>query len=73
VVGHCDQKDDHGEVIISTDDYLWLKLCQLHVDDDDDDDDSSTEDRLTLTQLQVMLLEEYGNSSFGLVLVLGLC
>lgn len=58
VIGHCDQKDDHTDVIISTDDYLWLKLHQLHVEDEDGDE--LTEDRLTLTQLQVMLLEEYG-------------
>ncbi|KAK2144899.1 hypothetical protein LSH36_721g01052 [Paralvinella palmiformis] len=62
VIGHCDQKDDHTDVIISTDDYLWLKLHQLHVEDEDGDE--LTEDRLTLTQLQVMLLEEYGESHF---------
>jgi len=62
VIGRCDHKDDHTDIIKSTDDYLWLKLSQLHLEEDDG---TSAQDRLTLTQLQGMLLEEYGESHFS--------
>jgi nuclear pore complex protein Nup93 len=56
LVGRCDPKGDHSEIADKIDDYIWLKLCQLSYDDDD----NGSPDRLTLPQLQTMLLEEYG-------------
>ena len=56
IIGRCDPKDDHSEIADKIDDYLWLKLCQLSYDSED----SGTAEKLTLAQLQTMLLEEYG-------------
>lgn len=56
VVGRCDGREDHSEVVTSTDDYLWMKLGQVTFDEAE-----GARDRLTMTQLQTMLLEEFGN------------
>ena len=56
VLGRCDPKDDHSEVADKIDDYLWMKLSQLSYDDDD----SPVQEKLTLPQLQKLLLEEFG-------------
>ena len=55
IIGRCDARDDHSEIANSTDDYLWLKLGQVTFDDCD-----MGRERLSLVQLQTMLLEEYG-------------
>jgi nuclear pore complex protein Nup93 len=59
IIGRCDARDDHPEVANSTDDYLWLKLGQVAFDDSD-----PARERLSLVQLQTMLLEEFGVYSF---------
>ena len=56
VLGRCDPKDDHGEVADKIDDYLWMKLSQIS----HDDDDTPAQEKLTLSQLQKLLLEEFG-------------
>lgn len=56
IIGRCDSREDHGEIILSTDDYLWLKLMQVICEDIQDDKD----ELLTLTKLQTMLIEEFG-------------
>ena len=56
VLGRCDPKDDHGEVADKIDDYLWMKLSQIS----HDDDDTPAQEKLTLSQLQRLLLEEFG-------------
>ncbi len=56
VLGRCDPKDDHSEVADKIDDYLWMKLSQLSYEDDD----ATGIEKLTLTQLQRLLLEEFG-------------
>ena len=53
---HCDVRDDHSEVATSTDDYLWLKLSLVTFDESE----AGSRDGLTLTQLQTMLLEDFG-------------
>ena len=55
----CDVSDDHTEVALSTDDYLWIKLCQLKEDDLAGHD--SSHERDTYSQFQTLVLEEYGN------------
>ena len=49
-------RDDHSEVVTSTDDYLWLKLGLVTFDETE----AGSRDGLTLTQLQIMLLEDFG-------------
>ena len=49
-------RDDHSEVATATDDYLWLKLGLVTFDETEAD----SRDSLTLTQLQTMLLEDFG-------------
>jgi len=50
-------RDDHSEVATSTDDYLWVKLGLVTCDETE----TGSRDGLTLTQLQTMLLEEFGS------------
>ncbi len=54
----CDVNDDHTEVAQSTDDYLWIKLCQLKEDELAGHD--SSHERVTYSQFQSLVLEEYG-------------
>ena len=49
-------RDDHPEVATTTDDYLWLKLGLVTFDESE----AGSRDGLTLTQLQTMLLEDFG-------------
>ena len=58
VVAACDVNDDHTEVAQSTDDYLWIKLCQLKEDELAGHD--SSHERVTYSQFQSLVLEEYG-------------
>ncbi|OXB54209.1 hypothetical protein ASZ78_013970, partial [Callipepla squamata] len=57
IIGRCDITDNQSEVADKTEDYLWLKLNQVCFDDDGA---SSSQDRLTLSQFQKQLLEDYG-------------
>uniref|UniRef100_A0A8C0JZY0 Nuclear pore complex protein Nup93 n=1 Tax=Canis lupus dingo TaxID=286419 RepID=A0A8C0JZY0_CANLU len=61
IIGRCDITDNQSEVADKTEDYLWLKLNQVCFDDDGT---SSPQDRLTLSQFQKQLLEDYGESHF---------
>ncbi|XP_073081762.1 nuclear pore complex protein Nup93 isoform X3 [Manis javanica] len=56
IIGRCDVTDSQSEVADKTEDYLWLKLNQVCFDDDGT---SSPQDRLTLSQFQKQLLEDY--------------
>uniref|UniRef100_A0A6J0UU95 Nuclear pore complex protein Nup93 n=2 Tax=Pogona vitticeps TaxID=103695 RepID=A0A6J0UU95_9SAUR len=62
ILGRCDITDNHSEVVDKTEDYLWLKLNQVSFDDDGS---SAPQDRLTLSQFQKQLLEDYGESHFA--------
>ncbi|XP_050778726.1 nuclear pore complex protein Nup93 isoform X2 [Gopherus flavomarginatus] len=62
IIGRCDIADNQSEVADKTEDYLWLKLNQVCFDDDGT---SSPQDRLTLSQFQKQLLEDYGESHFA--------
>ncbi|KAK2189808.1 hypothetical protein NP493_96g07020 [Ridgeia piscesae] len=61
LTGKCDPRGNHSEVADKTEDYLWLKLCQLSFQDED----AMFQERLTLPQFQTMLLEEHGESHFN--------
>lgn len=63
VLGKCDTTDNHVEICDKTEDYLWLKLCQVSFDDKSSGTSSS--DHLTLQMLQSTLYEEYGESHFS--------
>ncbi|XP_039931134.1 nuclear pore complex protein Nup93 isoform X3 [Hirundo rustica] len=62
IIGRCDITDNQSEVADKTEDYLWLKLNQVCFDDGST---SSPQDRLTLSQFQKQLLEDYGESHFA--------
>ena len=68
LLGRCDPRDSHTEVADKTDDYLWVKLNQLQLDGDDE---TSAHDRMTLQQLQMLLLEEYGIVTYRYIHVMG--
>ena len=57
ILGRCDPHDNQSEVATSTEDYLWVKLSQVCFEETE----SASQDRLTFTQFQKTLLEEYGN------------
>ena len=56
-VGRCNSEEDHSEVAEKTDDWLWMKLSQIAFTDEDPE-------KVTLPQLQAMLLDKYGESTF---------
>jgi len=58
IIGKCDISDVHGEVAKATEDYMWIKLCQVVIED------SSHYDSLSLIKLQKILSEEYGENHF---------
>ncbi|KXJ26896.1 nuclear pore complex protein Nup93 [Exaiptasia diaphana] len=60
LIGHCDLADNHQEIATKTDDYLWLKLSLVSVNQD-----TSSQDEMTLSQLQSLLLEQFGEAHFG--------
>lgn len=61
LIGHCDVlSDSHQEVANKTEDYLWLKLNQVTVDDEE-----GVHDSLTFQRLQIMLLEQFGEAHFN--------
>ncbi|XP_028392080.1 nuclear pore complex protein Nup93-like [Dendronephthya gigantea] len=59
VLGRISDAEELSDVITKTDDYLWLKLCQI-VSTGEKRDHST----LTLQNLQVLLSEEYGEAYF---------
>ncbi|KAK3777041.1 hypothetical protein RRG08_008893 [Elysia crispata] len=61
VIGRCDWREDHTDILDKIDDYLWMKLS--HVGDPQLLD--GNQERLSLVELQKMLLEEYGESYFN--------
>ncbi|CAH3176978.1 unnamed protein product [Porites lobata] len=61
LIGHCDVlSDSHQEVANKTEDYLWLKLNQITVDEEE-----GVHDSLTFQRLQTMLLEQFGEAHFS--------
>lgn len=69
LVSRCDPHEDHTDIATTTDDYLWLKLCVVDCDSSPSASVSSTssiqQDTLTLTQLQNLLYDQYGESHFN--------
>ncbi|XP_042209657.1 nuclear pore complex protein Nup93-like [Homarus americanus] len=69
VLSRCDPHEDHGDIAATTDDYLWLKLCVVDCDSSPSASTSSSssaqQDVLSLTHLQNLLYEQYGESHFN--------
>lgn len=69
VLSRCDPHEDHSDIAATTDDYLWLKLCVVDCDSSPSASTSSSssaqQDILSLTQLQSLLYEQYGESHFN--------
>ncbi|RUS68454.1 hypothetical protein EGW08_023784, partial [Elysia chlorotica] len=55
VIGRCDWREDHTDILDKIDDYLWMKLS--HVGDPQLLD--GNQEHLSLVKLQKMLLEDY--------------
>lgn len=60
VISQSDPLEAHSEIADKTEDYLWLKLCQIQFDSD-----PLVPDQFTLQKLQSLLYEEYGESHFN--------
>lgn len=69
ILGRCDVTQDHPLVSTTCEDYLWLKLCLVCVEDPvpGEEQQEQARDRLTLSKLQRSLLEEYGENHFDAV------
>ena len=59
ILGRCDPRENHAEIAEKTDDYLWVKLSQLYLDEDE-----ASQEKMTLQMLQTLLLEEYGEEGW---------
>ncbi|CAE1139746.1 NUP93 [Acanthosepion pharaonis] len=60
VISQSDPLEAHSEIADKTEDYLWLKLCQIQFESD-----PLAPDQFTLQKLQSLLYEEYGESHFS--------
>lgn len=58
VISQSDPLEAHSEIADKTEDYLWLKLCQIQFESD-----PLAPDQFTLQKLQSLLYEEYGKFS----------
>uniref|UniRef100_A0A1X7VWE9 Nuclear pore protein n=1 Tax=Amphimedon queenslandica TaxID=400682 RepID=A0A1X7VWE9_AMPQE len=58
VLGRCELNNTHYQVLVKTEDYMWLKLCQVNVDG------GYSSDQLNFSSLQHLLLKDYGESHF---------
>lgn len=69
ILGRCDVAQDHPEVTTTCEDYLWLKLCLVYVEEPTagEEHKEQAQDRLALSKLQHSLLEEFGESHFDAV------
>ncbi|XP_063234645.1 nuclear pore complex protein Nup93-like isoform X2 [Bacillus rossius redtenbacheri] len=65
VISACDVHDKHSEVAKAAEDYLWFKLCQIREDSVEQQSESSLGDKITYSQLQTLIIEEYGESYFS--------
>lgn len=67
-LGACSIGDYHSEVIVTADDFLWLKLLQVRPAPEGvilrDSHASSTADVLPYDLLQTIIIEEYGESYY---------
>ncbi|GFR90684.1 nuclear pore complex protein Nup93 [Elysia marginata] len=61
VIGRCDWREDHAEILDNIDGYLWMKLS--HVGDPQLLD--GNQEHLSLIELQKMLFEDYGELHFN--------
>lgn len=59
LLGCCDLSDAHTDVGQSIDDFLWLRLSQIHTNDGTTDQQDDVEN-LTIGQLQNLLYDTYG-------------
>lgn len=66
LLARCDFNDNHPDVVQKTDDYIWMKLCQVELEADEPKvAKHMISDKLTLVSLQHLLLEEYGEDHFN--------
>lgn len=66
ILGACNPSDEHSEIATSLDDYLWIKLAQIREEASLNDSQSQQPmEVLTLTQLQTLMSEEYGEAHFN--------
>ncbi|XP_065827806.1 nuclear pore complex protein Nup93-like [Oscarella lobularis] len=63
VIGCCEPENNHSDVAVKTDDYMWIKLSQVQPNSEGLHA-AKSEDHMSLAQLQSTLLEEYGELHF---------
>lgn len=66
VIGCCDPGDEHYEVARTADDYLWLKLSFIRTRANDESD------AFSYSNLQKLILEEYGNFYYIIIIIISL-
>uniref|UniRef100_A0A8D8YAM1 Nuclear pore protein n=1 Tax=Cacopsylla melanoneura TaxID=428564 RepID=A0A8D8YAM1_9HEMI len=67
-LGACSIADEHSEVVLTADDYLWLKLVQVRTPPEGvllrDSHAAISADILSYDVLQSMIIEEYGETYY---------
>ncbi|VDK36595.1 unnamed protein product [Taenia asiatica] len=63
LLGCCDLSDAHTDVGQSIDDFIWLRLSQISINDGTTDQQDDVEN-LTIGQLQNLLYDTYGETYF---------
>lgn len=61
LIGCCDAAEHHPEVAKSSDDFLWIKLSMIRTNSED------SNEHLTYSALQTMILEQYGEKHYNAV------
>ena len=59
LLGRCDLSDAHTDVAQSIDDFLWLRLSQISINEDMSNQQDDVES-FSIGQLQNLLYETYG-------------
>jgi len=65
ILGGCDVDKKHSDIMTSVQDYIWLKLKHVITCTSGQTDFRSTKDKLTLSEVQQHILEEYGENHFS--------
>lgn len=59
IIGCCDVSEQHSEVAKTSDDFLWIQLSMIRSESE------NNSECLTYSDLQSMILEQYGEKHFN--------
>ena len=65
ILGGCDIDRKHGDILTTVQDYIWLKLVHVLTCSSSGKDFRSSKDKITLSEVQEHVLQEYGENHFN--------